>query len=393
MNWILASLFHVSIRRILYFSIFTITITIAAADGHASLDDNCVIFGEVVCKDGKPVKGAKVAVTCDEHDFKKTVETGSDGIYMVDKLKSGYYHVTLSKRLIFYPRQKRLNIYSDREFKVDFIHLNKSSAVYGVLLDLEAKPIPACHISIDNLRYHKIDRFPRIHKKTSTDDRGFFIIENLCPGTFEFTLNRHNLLYHSPGGVVNLQMGISKEVTISMHPGIVNGKLKIEGGNPHVYGSIKVTAKRKGEFNGTEWTTSISVRLNTFEINNLPAGKYEAEAYLKGYYCKPVGFRIPKKSKPKDIMISLLIAGSIFIKITDLEGNPHKMLEVVEIIPGKGQKRIPTEKIGLGEFRIYASPGEHEYRFDIPLRTSIKGEITKRIEVIAKKEVVVYVEH
>jgi len=257
-----------------------------------------------------------------------------------------------------------------------------SCAISGIVFDKNGKPVKGAKIEI-SCREHDYER------KVSTNKTGAYLFDKLPPGTYDFTYYKHPVVCNSHGGDVTLERGVEVIVTLKMRPGTVRGKVIIEGGYPEGQRMITVSVGKKDDFGGPKWSTTASTGGHAIEINNLPAGSYEGRAFKMGYYCEPIIFKIPKKGKAqKDIEINLLIAGSILFKVTDRDGNPVKGIRVTEHIPGKGGSGPPTEEVGPGQYRAYASPGKHEYS----ISSSVKGKVSKSVTVKDKKEIVVEIE-
>lgn len=353
-------------------------------------EHDCAISGRVLDKKGKPMKGARIEINCYEYDFEQVVVTDKDGAYSLEKLKPGFYALRLIKKK-WQGRNKTRRLEKGDKITVDFAPLRNAAAVCGEVLDLKGKPVPECRVMIANTRYCNQDGTEHLHEQTSTDEEGFFTFDNLHPGTYEFTIWKTGEICSSPGGEVRLKKGIEGEVTIKMHPGVLEGQVNVEGGIPEGIKWISIYIRKKGDFGGPHWNSHADLQDGTFEINNLPGGSFEAKALLTGYYCEQVFFKIPKKGKSKEIEIPLFVAGSILFKVTDDAGNPVEGIDVTEMVQlasgRSGGSSVHTDALGSGEYRVYASPGRHEY----VLSSSIKGRVTKKVTVKAKEETVVEV--
>lgn len=351
----------------------------------------CSISGHVLGSNGEPLSGAEVVIQCGEFGFRSVAVTDRSGAYSFEKLKPGYYSISFTRgggaadESIEY---RSAQLERGQKVTIDFKPLARGGALSGVVLDGQGKPIDRCFVSIRNTAFHRKDQTEHVHRMSWTDEEGFFLFENLPPGSFALTLSKEGVVCMSPGGIAKLEEDTETEVTVKIHPGTIRGKVAFAGRAPAgAGGMITLIATRTGDFGGPQWNCTARGD-GSFEIQNLSPGKYELKAYAKGFYCKPQFFKIRKKKKSADVVVRLRKAGTILFKVTDRNGKPVDGLDVSRIVPGKGSSSVVMDKVSAGEFRVFSiEPGRVQFN----LSASGLGRVKEEVSVKAGKETVVSV--
>jgi hypothetical protein len=348
-------------------------------------EGSCAITGAVLDNKGKPVKGAALNINCNEHGFHENMKTGKDGTYGVENLKAGFYSIILKKGKSWNSRHKMERLEPGQAITLDFAPLTDAGALCGEILDLKGKPIKNCTVRLNNINYYQKARVEMVNDNTETDSTGFFVFDNLPPCQYVVNMYKRGVVQSSPAGSFQIEKGVEKEVTIKIQPGTAKGKVKFQGHRPAGKTNINLWAVKEGDFGGPQWSTNPE-ESGAFELMNLSPGSYEVKATSKGYYCKPVIFKVSKKGKVKEFEILLKKAGTILFKVTDRKGNPLAHINVSKVIPGKGSSSVLMDKVKDGHFRVFSiEPGKHEFH----VSASGKGNATESVTVKAAEEAVV----
>jgi Carboxypeptidase regulatory-like domain len=152
------------------------------------------VYGRVITADtGRPVKRARVFVSASELPDGRAAATDRDGRYAVEGLPAGRYTISVSKAgfvsMAYGQRSplrtgKPLSIRDGEQVRgVDF-RLPRGSVISGRVFDEDGEPLLGASVRVLRFTYSAVGRRLVPAGSGSSDDRGYFRVYGLMPGTY-----------------------------------------------------------------------------------------------------------------------------------------------------------------------------------------------------------------
>lgn len=225
------------------------------------------ITGIVIDSEQKPIIGASISIFSTQNPKipVKTTVSDKSGIFRFDNLETGYYKIVTSKKGFCDGILSRIEVNQPKFGIVNYqIIMKKPGSISGFVYNQEGKPIKGAKVSGPQDKYG------------ITDNRGFYKIENLNPGS--------NYIYVKTPGFVGENRSVVVEegketagtnFTLSYAAGIKGVIVDSETGKP--IKDVDVSCS------GPSYGSSKTDENGYFYIDGLRQGSYSLYAYRQGY--------------------------------------------------------------------------------------------------------------
>ncbi|MHC4597827.1 MAG: carboxypeptidase regulatory-like domain-containing protein [Planctomycetota bacterium] len=293
--------------------------------------------GYLTNTDGTPAAETSLSLFKHTGDFKQwDLRTDSTGHFKKLGLTPGQYHISqnrLPTGTCKWP-QRYLKVEAGKITRID-IGSPENINVSGKVLDANGKPVGNAFL---HLFYHDVGRPDNFYSySVQTDGDGRFVIENLKPVKYEWSLSGMNKVSYGFGHIRFSKEG-PFEWNIELKATKLSGVVVDSGsGSPiskaHVYASLR----------GSTGSVGSSVRTDAegrFHFEGLTAGTYGIFAYADRYVMKRTdAVKLSEGQILENIRIVLDPAAVVQVKVLDAEGKPIKDVDVeLHTLDDRGKK-------------------------------------------------------